>query len=69
MNLSQEIALNDAFERLTYALLSEDDKEIAEAQKELDRAKEMNSGKPSPQVIARLVENNPEAARNSGLIE
>lgn len=69
MNLPQEIALSDAFERLTYALLSEDDKEISEAQKDLDRAKEMSSGKPSPQVIARLIENNPEAARNAGLIE
>lgn len=69
MEINQTLALSDAFERLTYALLGEDEKEISEAQKDFDRAKEMSSGKPAPHVIARLIENDPESAGLAGLLD
>lgn len=69
MDINQTLALSDASERLTYALLSEDEKEISEARKNLERAKEMSSGRPAQHVIARLIENNPEAAKAAGLLD
>ena len=47
MDINQTVALSDASERLTYALLGEDEGEISEARKDLARAKEMSSGKPA----------------------
>jgi acyl-CoA synthetase (NDP forming) len=69
MDINQTVALSDASERLTYALLGEDEGEISEARKDLARAKEMSSGKPAQHVIARLIENDPKAARAAGLLD
>lgn len=68
MNVEQVVALSDASEHLVYALLADDASEISKAREEIRIAKEMSSGKPSADVIAQLIKNDPENALHAGLI-
>lgn len=63
------IAVSDAEERLIYAHLSGNHKDVAAAIENLNSAREMPVGQPSADVIERLIHNDPLNAARAGLAE
>ncbi|WP_311215122.1 MULTISPECIES: hypothetical protein [unclassified Arthrobacter] len=68
MNKNQALAIADASERLVYAYVSGNTREIHAAQEDLRIAKDISDGPPSNAVIAQLIENDPIGSAAAGIL-
>jgi hypothetical protein len=64
---SRAVAVSDAEELLIYAYISGNRKDVVAAIENLNSAREMSAGQPSPKVIDRLINNDPLNAAKAGL--
>lgn len=65
---SRMMTVSDAEERLIYAYISGNKKDIAAAKDSLSLAHDMSDGQLSSEVIERLIQNDPVNAARAGLL-
>lgn len=65
---SRAVIVSDVEERLIYAYISGNQKDVTAAKENLFLVRGMSDGQPSPEVIERLIKNDPINAAKAGLL-